>query len=149
MYESSGRLVEELIYSRTGNIHHESGLFDDCIAIQSPAMPFRGQYCSVFFDLKPANYSKEAEPDENISNFKMPSVSFCIPSSCSASDLRSAVAQRVGHRSINGINHTIVTITSEDYCNTESKINDNGIQSDSVAITGLYGIIYSILSNII
>ncbi len=144
MYESSGRLAEEMLYTGTGNIHHESGLFDECLAIQSPEMPFRGQYCSVFFELKPINDSslasflKEAEPDGNISSFKLSSVSFCIPSSCSASDLRSAVAQQVGtHRTIDGITQTIVTISSEDYCNTEAKIKANNLQSDRIAVTGL------------
>lgn len=143
VYESSGRLAEEMLYTGSGNIHHESGLFDECLAIQSPEIPFRGQYCSVFFDLKPINDSnlasnlKEEEPNENISSFKLSSVSFCIPSSCSASDLRSAVAQQVGYRSIDGIKQTIVTISSEDYCNTEAKIKTNSLQSDRIAVTGL------------
>ena len=142
VYESSGRLIEDLVYTGSGNIHHESGLFDECLSIQSNDMPFRGQYCTVFFDLKPTknsiSESKEAEPDDTMTSFRMPSVSFCIPSTCSASDLRSAVAQRVGYRVVNGINHTIVTISSEEYCHTKHKINVNNITTDNVALITLY-----------
>ena len=96
----------------------------------------------MFFDLKPTknsiSESKEAEPDDTVTSFRMPSVSFCIPSTCSASDLRSAVAQRVGYRVVNGINHTIVTISSEEYCHTKLKINVNNITTDNVALITLY-----------
>lgn len=147
VYESSGRLVEELIHTGSGNVHHESGLFDECLSVRSDDIVFRGQYCSVFFDLKPISSnvndmdtnSNEGEPYTYMSNFRMPSVSYCLPSTCSARDLRSAVAQLVGRRNINGVNHTLVTISSEDYCYSEEKINAKDIKYDILAISILYG----------
>lgn len=43
-----------------------------------------------------------------------PSISFCLPSSCSADDLGKAIGQLVGSFVIN--NYSIVTYTSEKYC---------------------------------
>ena len=145
MYESSGRLVEELIHTGSGNVHHESGLFDECLSVRSDDIDFRGQYCSVFFDLKPTplnenemdSNSDVGEPYTYMSNFRMPSISFCLPSTCSARDLRSAVAQLVGHRNIDGTNYKLVTISSEDYCYSQDKINDKDIQADLLAFAVL------------
>ena len=49
--------------------------------------------------------------------FAKSSVGFCIPSTCTARDIRSAVSQRVGV--------SLVSITSEDYCYTQDKIIAN------------------------
>lgn len=46
--------------------------------------------------------------------FVLPSISFCLPSSCSADDLGKAVAQLVGSYVI--ANNSIVTLTDEQYC---------------------------------
>lgn len=48
----------------------------------------------------------------------LPSVSFCLPSSCSAADLGQAVAELIGSYVI--ANKSIVTITDEQYCFKES-----------------------------
>ena len=59
----------------------------------------------------------------------LPSVDFCIPSSCSFEDFRSAVAQQVGSRAIgnttvDGVFYytSIVTITDEKYCYTKESV---------------------------
>jgi hypothetical protein len=45
--------VEDLIYMEGSEIlHHEPGLFDECLSVQSDGIPFQGQYCTVFFELK-------------------------------------------------------------------------------------------------
>lgn len=46
--------------------------------------------------------------------FVLPSISFCLPSSCSAADLGKAVAELVGSYVI--ANNSIVTVTDEQYC---------------------------------
>ncbi len=142
MYESSGKLKREMIHTGSGNIHHESGLFDECLSVQSS--DFQGQYCSVFFDLKPVlepeNESispRVGEPYEYMSNFRMPSASFCLPSTCSARDLRSSIAQLVGYRVIDGKNFSIVTLSNEDFCFTKEKINNKNITSDYSAMMAL------------
>ena len=142
MYESSGSLTDKIIETGSGNVHHHMGLFDQCLTAVDPrresdfTITFKGKYCTIFFDDHQeqsfdndsgasafnnesiTNLSNEAEPVEHVSNFVKPSVSFCIPSSCSARDLRSAVAQRVRDWSL-------VAITSEDYCYTQDKIRAN------------------------
>lgn len=145
MYESSGRFEEELIFSGTGNIYHDSGLFDDCISVKSEDIAFQGQYCTVFFGLNGISrrevvdryrnvsslesdeirHSKEGEPNENVSAFLMPSISFCLPSSCNASQLRWAIGQRLGHRYIDNRNVSLVAITNEEYCYTRNKISES------------------------
>lgn len=156
MYESSGRMVEDLIYTESGNIHHQPGLFDECISIKPSDVPFQGKYCSVFFDLRPQSPSTrstpesdpeaqasesffEEEPEETVSYFQKTSVSFCIPSTCSAQDVRSAVAQRIGQHSrfVKRINSSVVTITNEDYCFTGEKSGGTR-QLDTVAVVILY-----------
>lgn len=133
MYESSGRMVENLIYIEgNSDVHHETGLFDGCVSVRPDGIPFQGQYCTVFFGLKQVDSDgnvenwKEEEPIESSSNFIKPSIGFCLPSTCSARDLRSAVAQQVGYRASNGKNFSIVAISSEDYCYTQEKILANG-----------------------
>jgi hypothetical protein len=49
--------------------------------------------------------------------FILPSLSLCIPSSCSASDLGQSVAEIIGNYVIG--NQSIVTIADENYCYTE------------------------------
>ena len=166
----------KLTETGTGNVHHETGLFDECLSDDdAPPPSIEAKYCTVFFDRKPkriennqpivrrrrpsvanqmnnnknddlaslfllsaaAAYSAAAnnkvkvpndstttkydrddeagQPIENMSNFVKSSAAFCIPSSCSAEDLRSAVAHRLRHFSL-------VSITSEDFCYTRDKI---------------------------
>lgn len=155
MYESSGRLADKLFHTDSENVHHSSGLFDECLSIQPDEVPFQGQYCTVFFEHESIpehkitdNYHnqliressntatcKEGEPKEHISNFLMPSVGFCLPSTCSARDLRSAVAQLVGQQLVNKRNFTTVAITNENYCYSQDKLSTNRIRYDKLAMT--------------
>jgi hypothetical protein len=50
--------------------------------------------------------------------YTLPSISFCLPSSCSAADLGQAVAELIGSYVI--ANSSIVTVTDEQYCFKES-----------------------------
>jgi hypothetical protein len=104
--------VENLIYIEGDeNEHHESGLFDECLTVQSDGVSFQGKYCTVFFGLQAVedtsnqenNINAEKEKETIYSN-QMPSVGFCLPSTCSADDLNSAVAQFLGSRVIKGRN---------------------------------------------
>ncbi|XP_057375604.2 nose resistant to fluoxetine protein 6-like [Daphnia carinata] len=155
MYESSGRLAEQLFHTNSHNVHHSSGLFDECLSIQPEDVPFQGQYCTVFFENESVrehendhNYRsqdlletgktavcKEGEPKEHKSNFVMPSVGFCLPSTCSARDLRSAVAQMVGKQLTNKMDFTMVAIANENYCYSQDKISTSRIHYDKLAMT--------------
>ena len=135
MYESSGSLTDKLIETNSGNRHHDMGLFKECLAAVDPVRDkqiigsFQAKYCTVFFHPKSLinksssgdagerqeMNSNEGEPLNNTSNFVYPSVAFCIPSTCSAQELRSAVANRVHHLSL-------VSVTSEDFCYTQEKV---------------------------
>lgn len=141
MYESSGKVIENLIHIEGGeSVHHESGLFDGCLSVQSDGVSFKGQYCTVFFGLKPVAEEEKSLDDipdadvENVYHDQKPSVGFCLPSTCTASDLRSAVAQQVGHRVGKGKNFSIVAISSEDYCYTEEKIHNRRTTFDNVTL---------------
>ncbi|XP_046643543.1 nose resistant to fluoxetine protein 6-like [Daphnia pulicaria] len=156
MYQSSGRLAEHLIHTGSGYVHHDLGFFDECVSIYPSDVPFQGQYCTVFFDLTPVsrrqNYEKqnpaidqsiksdkEGEPKNHISNFLMPSIGFCLPSTCSARELRYAVAQRIGYRLIENVNFSLVAITNENYCYTNNKLSAHCIKFDNMAIGALTG----------
>lgn len=137
--------MEDLIYpDDRGSVHHESGLFDECVSIVIEDRLFQGQYCTLFFDLKPVlpneviqpTNPKEEEPADNMSYFRFPSVSFCIPSTCGARDVRLAVAQLVGYRFFNGKNFSVVTISDENYCYTQEKITASK-KLDAVAIVAM------------
>ena len=116
------------------------GLFDECLAIEAPS--FQGKYCSVFF-------KREAKIDDNIlkvsnkglngdgKTYRLPQVGFCIPSSCSSSDLRSAVSQLIA-RKFNATS-LAVTITDENYCYTQKKI-DSAPQFDGPDIALMYAL---------
>lgn len=61
-----------------------------------------------------------SSPDLDAVFENYPSFSLCLPSSCSASDLRSSVADLIG-RFIIG-NHSIVTLTDEKVCATDDGV---------------------------
>ena len=134
MYESSGSLGNKLIDSRTKNRRHEMGLFDECLAavnqLGGQLPPFEAKYCTVFFDgqihgsIKNQSLNDEAQPIDSMSNFVKSSVAFCIPSSCNAEDLRSAVAQRIRHRLDFNVS-LIVSVTSEDFCYSRNQIRSD------------------------
>lgn len=129
MYESSGRLDFALINTGSKNVHHDVGLFDDCLEIH--ANDIYGQYCSVFFKLEliaeeeldesaKLQEPKTASPTKLYSNFLHPGSSFCLPSSCNAADLRQAVAQQIGYEILSG-NYSVVTIADDNYCYSKAK----------------------------
>ena len=137
MYESSGRLVEDLIYIEgSDNVHHGSGLFDECLSVESDriGVPFQGQYCTVFFKLQPVeeegdhinNFIGEKET-ESIFTYHKPTVGFCLPSTCTANDLNSAVSQFLGFRIVHGRNFSVVAISDENNCYSKEKIQSSGI----------------------
>ena len=155
MQESSGKLPEEiqlLTSTQSGNNRFEYGLFDQCISAQSDTGRFTGQYCTVLLELEEVGgvelgepKSKEVEIPKSIFNHlstKEGVVGLCLPSSCSALDVRKAVAQRVGQfkfpLSGNGLSvlpssliknqksgDVIVSVTAisdESYCYTQEKV---------------------------
>lgn len=142
MHESSGKLPDGLynaIRTHNGNTRQEPGLFDQCLAVraqQEVGHHFSGQYCSVFLKVEPLDSGPQEfieprmrKPERPTNPIDMKAyhydgmVGFCLPSSCSASDLQSAVAQRVGRNAIGpGRNLSVVTVAGEDYCFTEEKI---------------------------
>jgi len=141
VYESSGSLTDKLIESGTGNVKHEMGLFDECLAaVGSPS--FEAKYCTVFFDYSNQtmlvsnsgglSITKQGRLVENMSNFVKPSIAFCIPSSCSADDLRSAVADRISNRQHLSF---LSPSTSEDFCYTQNKIKDETTFTTGAIIT--------------
>lgn len=130
-------------------MHHESGLFDGCVSVQPDGISFNGQYCTVFFGLKEVTQAKIGkhqteftsdtveeykEPNESLSNYQSPSVGFCLPSTCSASDLRSAIANQLGYRVIGDRNFSIVVNADENYCYTHEKIHENGATFDTLSL---------------
>jgi hypothetical protein len=156
VYESSGSLTDKLmIDTGTGNVQHEMGLFDECLAAISITSPVaasfnQAKYCTVFFDsdhqqqqMKMTNNRSESssrrpsnkisQPVENMSNFVKPSVAFCIPSSCTADDLRSAIALRLHQR--RPLTELLLPSTSEDFCYTQNKIIDDKTFTTGAIIT--------------
>ena len=133
MYESSGSLTDKLIDSVTGNVRHEMGLFDECIAVNTAS--FQAKYCTVFFDSHQTmtpNKNNDSVLLENMSNFVKSSVAFCIPSSCTADELRSAVAHRLAtHRRLS----LLSPIASEDFCYTQNRIKDDKTFTTGAIIT--------------
>ena len=71
---------------------------------------------------------KTAPADAN--TYALPSISFCIPSSCSAQDIGQAVAELVGGYVI--ANGSLITIADEQYC---FKRSDDPPTFDAVDIT--------------
>jgi len=117
VYHSSGRLsIDEstsfLISGLGNNVHQDPGLFDQCIATSSPSGRIRGQYCSIFLSAQPlvkhaydGSLLKEAKVSsaERQLHVLLPVnkatdsiIGFCLPSSCSAADLQTAVAHQIG-----------------------------------------------------
>ena len=129
MYESSGHLSHKIIETTSGNVHHDMGLFDECLAAidsNDDNVSFQAKYCTVFFNTHKPNEQTSQESELLYSDekrdlfdysytFVKPSVSFCIPSTCGAQDLRSAISHLVR-------NLSVVPISTEDYCHTRESI---------------------------
>ncbi len=77
-------------------------------------------YQRLFNESVPLKAPKVRETDVN-SRF-LPSVGLCLPSSCSAEDVRSACAQQVGSSTIRA-NLSVVTVTDDRYCYTKAKVD--------------------------
>ena len=144
MYESSGSLTDKVVETASGNVHHDMGMFDECLAAIDPNrdsnVTFQSKYCTVFFDdhqqtigiENNTSTSMEGEPFEFMSNFVKPSAAFCIPSSCSARELRSAVAYRIRHL-------PLISRSSENFCYTKDTIKSSTAQTfDAGAIITRY-----------
>ena len=67
-----------------------------------------------------------------------PSIGICLPSSCSYNDLRASVAQMVGTFvvDIGGLKESIVTITDDNFCFSDS---DPAPEFDGADIAVMYG----------
>ena len=134
--------MEDLIHIEgSDNVHHESGLFDECLSVQPDGVPFQGQYCTIFFKLKAVQEAGDdeyifdgEEEKESVFTYQKPSVSFCLPSTCTAGDLNSAFDQLLGFRVVNGQNFSIVPIGNAYNCYTKEKIQANST-FDAVTIT--------------
>ena len=130
------------------NPHHSLGLFDECLSQRTDSPNFRGQYCTVFVDLEfiahSKNYNKNNGPQEFINGYQesqiaktqktyhefysllgmLPSIGFCLPSSCSAADIQTAIARQIRSRKASYTdNRTLLIVTDEEYCYTREKIN--------------------------
>ena len=163
MYHSSGRLSidESTNFLLTGlgtNVHQDPGLFDQCIATSSPSGRIRGQYCSVFLSAQPlqhhdnngllSNEPKVTFAEKQI-HILTPAVtaadsiiSFCLPSSCSAKDLQTAIAYKIGRTTFRKKNknngtvtvHSVVTSSHERFCHSYATIRDqHALDATSIA----------------
>jgi hypothetical protein len=75
----------------------------------------------TIFQLLGFSGSDRIEPKLSVADpytYILPSVSFCLPSSCSADDLGQAVAELIGSYVI--ANYSLVTVTDEQYCFKEN-----------------------------
>ncbi len=77
------------------------------------------------------NVSQPLEMETDFNSIYLPRIDFCIPSSCSYQDLRTAVASFVGKKVIASFNDTennqlyfkaVSTLSSDGYCFTKEKI---------------------------
>ena len=144
MLESSAELPAGIIGNEN---YHAEGLFDECLAIRSIPDRFGGQYCTLFFKMDPIDHSditvhagpypeefnifrrlvdntvrvkpKIAASDSLVLYHNYPSLSLCLPASCSASDLRQSVANLIGQFVI--ANHSVVTMSGENFCFSQDR----------------------------
>lgn len=113
------------------------GLFDQCLAVRAvtETTEFRGKYCSVYFQVKPMLQATASLPAHEIrvEDVSRPTSTydpirmhnaalfgFCIPSSCSAQDLRSALANQLGNNGSIPV-HSILISTDDNHCHTDIK----------------------------
>ena len=147
--------MQDYLYSfayalKNSNARYEMGLFDQCLSIRAQTdddgHDFAGQFCTVFLNVEPLlphelgsvvqhqGKKRLAQPRmrelHRLTNpvnktTKDAAIGFCLPSSCSHLDLRSAVAQRVGTTVFGPDgNMSIVTITADSYCYTREKLKE-------------------------
>lgn len=140
--ESSGKLP--IGFFGLGN-YRADGLFDECLAVRAPSFDGeyctvffkpvsanlsevandslflgsedRQNLISIFQILGQLSGPGRVKPiieDAVASVAFLPSISFCLPSTCTAQDLGQAIAQLIGSYII--ANHSIVTITDDEFC---------------------------------
>ena len=156
-----------------------NGLFDQCLDVSLDSFPsdhqnnkttgtFRSQFCTIFFRLESVGPDDKLLDDQDTQSmryrvlewpksraeldlsYSRHQAGFCLPSSCSAEDLRSAVAQLVGHKVVESLHpgknlsvvQSVFTLSNENYCYTRDKIlsyqNDlDGLDVVYLAVAGL------------
>ena len=129
------------------NAHHSPGLFDECLSHRTDSPNFHGQYCTVFVDVEFIAHSNDDYDTNNPRDFlngnreskikmkksiqhyyllnTLPSIGFCLPSSCSAADLQTAIARQLSSRTKENDkdNNTLIVVTDDNFCYTREKIN--------------------------
>ena len=166
MYHASGRLsIDEstnfLISGLGNNVHQDPGLFDQCIATSSPSGRIKGQYCSIFLSAQPLvehDYDGKLLNEPKVSSTERQLhilwpvtaidsiIGFCLPSSCSATDLQTAVAHKIGKTTFRTKNRngtvtvqSIVTSSNDRVCHSQIKIQDQQAL-DATCIAFLYNL---------
>ncbi|CAN7994084.1 unnamed protein product [Ixodes hexagonus] len=111
MVDASARPASGLLYGTTGSY----GDYDECMSVRHSAAAggFSGKYCTLFFNLPPGFVSKIAlmmqkqgyylgrrapdyfKPDVN-SYYKGQRLGLCVPSVCSAQDVRQLIGLVIG-----------------------------------------------------
>lgn len=187
MFQASGTLPrhgsKDYILISDKEIRYELGLFDQCISSGSQTEEIKGQYCSIFIKAQPLQKPYSLE-DFNINgksetglelktprmsvakrqkNYHTPVnqadvvVGLCLPSSCSAQDVRNAVAQMIGRNTFHLVRKThesddannqkllysLLSSTHDDFCYTKSKILEAG-SHDGLSIAFMYIEIHSL-----
>ena len=145
------------IFAGAKETRYEQGLFDECISSGDPTKNIKGQYCSVFINAEPLDDTNsvlipraaEAIRPRNtlfLYSFKPVAdviVGLCLPSSCSAQDVRNSVANKIGRTMFqlpnnqHDGNHSFVTTTHDRFCHTELKIQEQS-SLDGLSIAFMY-----------
>ena len=131
MFEASGKLLagagDPSLAAATAS---SNGHFDQCLA--DDIDQFRSQFCTVFFQTELVGRYELVDSQGHLKRpklrvgringppFPAGQAAFCLPSSCNARDLGSAVAQLIGRKVTSS--SSIVTLVGDNYCHTRSKI---------------------------
>ncbi len=132
MFQASGRLpfdrATNYAFAGAKETRYESGLFDECISSGNPIQNIKGQYCSVFINAEPlgAEFVNKPVFDGKVLDNPRAAVAMrprntlilydsnpvadiivglCLPSSCSAQDVRNSVANKIGRTIFQLPNH--------------------------------------------
>lgn len=165
MFQASGKLpvdaLTNFLIAGAKGVLDEPGEFDQCISSKTPSGISQPQYCSVFLSTVSVIKSDDQLDEEEM--FKPPAtvevikkrniiahdnpvdviIGFCLPSSCNARDLQTAVAVIIGWDKFQLPNqidkssfYSIATITHERYCHNKNKINEQS-SFDKISISFL------------
>ena len=158
--------IAKLLVTSAKETRYEAGLFDQCISSGSPIGEIKGKYCSVYISPQPLHpdlneedftfdekspsgallkVPRTAEAARKPNPFALTNpadliIGLCLPSSCSAQDVRNAVAQRIGRTTFQFSNkqqgvdgsevgnnttlYSFITITHDRLCHTELNIRE-------------------------